>query len=88
MAWCVCVCVWTGGGSPYSSEMSMFICSLSVALDPVRWSLVMSSMRCSLLSRKSPLAADAEPCGQNWEKEKSQLPVIDKNIYYHSPAIV
>lgn len=42
----------------YSSEMSMLSCS---RLAPVRCSLVMISIRCSLLSKKSPLMAEAEP---------------------------
>ena len=49
--------------SSYSSEMLMFICSLSAMAVPARWSLVMISMRWSLLNRKSPLAAEAEPYG-------------------------
>lgn len=45
----------------YSSEMSMLSCSRSAAVAPVRCSLVMISIRCSLLSKKSPLMAEAEP---------------------------
>lgn len=44
----------------YSSEMSMLNWSWLI---PVRWSLVMISIRWSLLSRKSPLLAEAVPCG-------------------------
>lgn len=45
----------------YSSEMSMLSCSRSAAVAPMRWSLVMISIRCSLLSKKSPLMAEADP---------------------------
>lgn len=53
---------------PYSSEMSMLSSSLSAAVAPVRWSLVMISIRWSLLSKKSPLIAEADP----WKARQSQ----------------
>lgn len=48
----------------YSSEMSTLSFSRSAAVAPMRWSLVMISIRCSLLSKKSPLTAEAEPCSR------------------------
>lgn len=53
----------------YSSEMSMLSSSLSAAVAPVRWSLVMISIRWSLLSKKSPLIAEADPWSQKKKKK-------------------
>lgn len=58
---------------PYSSEMSMLSSSLSAAVAPVRWSLVMISIRWSLLSKKSPLIAEADP----WSQDRAKI--VPKN---------
>lgn len=65
----------------YSSEISILIWFLSAEAAPVRWSLVMISISRSLLSRKSPLAADTAPYRESMVSSVPDCLVWDDLLY-------